>query len=414
MSGASEKEKGGVPLYALILGAMILGLLLGPRLGKSGFILGEIGRIVITLIKGVATPLLFLSIVNSILTTEVKGRDALRMFFFAMVNVTIALGIGLLLSNVLRPGEHLALPALTGDASAYQGKKVDFLKTLVSYVPSNFVTPFAENIVISVIIVALMLGFGLRRVRTEQIAAGSTGYQAVEALIATLLRVTEIVLGWVIKLIPFAVFAVSAKTVGEHGYAPLKGLGVYVGVGLFGLALHVVVTYQAWLVFYARMSLRRFWKGAREPLVVALGTNSSLATLPVTLQALDRLGVSRSASTLGACVGTNLNNDGIVLYEGMAVLFVAQAMGFHLSLGEQMFAAITCIVAAMGVAGVPEAGFISLALVLGTVGLPVELLPLILSVDWIIARARSLINVLSDMLLSILIDRSGGATAYRG
>lgn len=414
MSGANEKEKGGVPLYALILGAMILGLLLGPRLGKSGFILGEIGRIVITLIKGVATPLLFLSIVNSILTTEVKGRDALRMLFFAMVNVTIALGIGLTLSNVLRPGEHLALPALTGDASAYQGKKVDFLKTLVSYVPSNFVTPFAENIVISVIIVALMLGFGLRRVRAEQIAAGSTGYQAVEALIATLLRVTEIVLGWVIKLIPFAVFAVSAKTVGEHGYAPLKGLGVYVGVGLFGLALHVVVTYQAWLVFYARMSLRRFWKGAREPLVVALGTNSSLATLPVTLQALDRLGVSRSASTLGACVGTNLNNDGIVLYEGMAVLFVAQAMGFHLSLGEQMFAAVTCIVAAMGVAGVPEAGFISLALVLGTVGLPVELLPLILSVDWIIARARSLINVLSDMLLSILIDRSGGATGYRG
>lgn len=413
MSGAAG-DKRGVPLYAQILIAMIAGLLLGPFLGKGAPILGEVGRIVITLIKGVATPLLFFSVVNAILTTEVKGRDALRMLFFALVNVTIALGIGLGLSNLLRPGEHLALPALTGDTSAYAGKKVDFLKTLVSYVPSNFVTPFAENIVISVIIVALLLGFGLRRVRAEQIAAGSTGYQAVEGLIATLLRVTEIVLGWVIKLIPFAVFAVSAKTVGEHGYAPLKGLGVYVAVGLFGLALHVLVTYQAWIVLYARMSLRRFWRGAREPLVVALGTNSSLATLPVTLQALDRLGVSRSSSTLGACVGTNLNNDGIVLYEGMAVLFVAQAMGFHLSLGEQLFAAITCIVAAMGVAGVPEAGFVSLALVLGTIGLPVELLPLILSVDWIIARARSLINVLSDMSLSILIDRSGGATAFRG
>lgn len=405
---SEEPKKQKVPLYALILGAMILGLLLGPYMGKSGAILGEIGRIVISLIKGVATPLLFFSILNAILTTEVEGRAALRMLFFAMLNVSIALVIGLTLSNVLRPGEHLALPALTGDTSAYAGKKVDFLKTLVSYVPSNFITPFAENIVISVIIIALLLGFGLRRVRAQQQKVGETGYVAIESAIATLLGVTEVVLGWVLKLIPFAVFAVAAKTVGEHGYAPLKGLGVYVGIGLLGLALHVFVTYQAWVLLYARMSLRRFWRGAREPLAVALGTNSSLATLPVTLQALDRLGVSRSASTLGACVGTNLNNDGIVLYEGMAVLFVAQAMGFHLTLTEQLFAAVTCIVAAMGVAGVPEAGFISLALVLGTIGLPVELLPLILSVDWIIARARSLVNVLSDMLLSILIDRSGG------
>jgi DAACS family dicarboxylate/amino acid:cation (Na+ or H+) symporter len=162
------------------------------------------------------------------------------------------------------------------------------------------------------------------------------------------------------------------------------------------------------------MPLRRFWAHAREPLVVGVGTNSSLATLPVTLRALDRLGVSRSASTLGACVGTNLNNDGIVLYEGMAVLFVAQAMGIDLTLGQQLLAAVTCIVAAMGVAGVPEAGFISLALVLGTLGLPIEILPLLLSVDWVVARARSIINVCSDMLLSILVDRSGGADLRGG
>jgi DAACS family dicarboxylate/amino acid:cation (Na+ or H+) symporter len=127
----------------------------------------------------------------------------------------------------------------------------------------------------------------------------------------------------------------------------------------------------------------------------------------VTLRALDKLGVSREASALGACVGTNLNNDGIVLYEGMAVLFVAQASGIDLSIGQQLLAALTCIVAAMGVAGVPEAGFVSLALVLGTVGLPVELLPLLLSVDWILARARSVTNALSDMVLSIAIDRLG-------
>jgi DAACS family dicarboxylate/amino acid:cation (Na+ or H+) symporter len=205
--------------------------------------------------------------------------------------------------------------------------------------------------------------------------------------------------------VPLAVFGVVAKAIGEYGLAPLEGLGAYVVAGLLGLALHVGVTYQLWLVLYARLPLRRFWREAREPVVYSVGANSSLATLPLTLRALDRLGVSRAASALGACVGTNLNNDGIILYEAMAVLFVAQAHGLALSLGQQLGAALCCLLAAMGIAGVPEAGFVSLSLVLATVGLPTELLPLLLTVDWILARARSVVNVLSDMLVSIILDR---------
>jgi DAACS family dicarboxylate/amino acid:cation (Na+ or H+) symporter len=242
-------------------------------------------------------------------------------------------------------------------------------------------------------------------VRGEQAASGEQGARVIEGVIVALLRMMEVVLGWVIKLIPLAVFGVVAKSVGQHGYAPLQGLAVYVAVGVGGLALHILLTYHAWLLIFARMSWRTFWREAREPVIYAAGANSSLATLPVTLRALDRLGVPRSASTLGACVGTNFNNDGILLYEGMAVLFVAQASGIDLSLSQQLVVALTCMVAAMGVAGVPEAGFISLALVLNTVGLPVEILPLLLTVDWIIARGRSITNVLSDMLLSILVAR---------
>jgi DAACS family dicarboxylate/amino acid:cation (Na+ or H+) symporter len=209
----------------------------------------------------------------------------------------------------------------------------------------------------------------------------------------------------VIRLVPIAVFGVVAKIVAEHGFAALKGLGIYVGTGLLGMALHIAITYQLWLAVGARLSLRRFWGEAKEPVIYAAGANSSLATLPLTVRALDRLGVSRSSSTLGAMVGTNLNNDGIILYEGMAVLLVAQAHGLHLSLGQQLIAAGSCLVAAMGVAGIPEAGIISLALVLNTVGLPVDILPLLLTVDWILGRARSVTNVLSDMVLSIMIDK---------
>ncbi len=202
--------------------------------------------------------------------------------------------------------------------------------------------------------IAVLTGAGLRRVRTEQLAVGSSAHRALEDAVETLQRLTEVVLGWVIKLVPFAVFGVVAKSVGEYGYSPLKGLAAYVAVGVGGLLLHVLITYQVWLVLLVKMPLSRFWGIAKEPVAYAAGANSSLATLPVTLRALDRLGVSRSSSALGACVGTNFNNDGIILYEGMAVLFVAQASGIDLSLGQQLLAAVTCMVAAVGVAGVPR------------------------------------------------------------
>jgi Na+/H+-dicarboxylate symporter len=398
----------GVPLHLQIIVAMGAGLVVGPLLGKDAGGLGEIGTVVISLIKAAATPLLFFSIINAILTTEVRGRSALRLLFWAFLNASIALSLGLLISNVLEPG-HSLLGFTSRDpelASNYANRKIDLLETLKSTVPTSFVTPFVDNLVLSIVIIALLFGFGLRRVRKEQQASNSTGFRAVEDGVGTLLRVTEIILGWVIRLIPFAVFGVVARSVGEHGYEPLKGLAFYTLVGVGGLLLHVTFTYQLWLLLFTRIPLRTFWREAREPVTTALGANSSLATLPVTLRALDRLGVPRSASTLGACVGTNFNNDGIILYEGMAVLFVAQASGLDLSLSQQIHVALMCMIAAMGVAGVPEAGFISLALVLNTVGLPLEILPLLLTVDWIIARGRSGVNVLSDMVLSILIARS--------
>ena len=394
-------------MTAAILVGMALGLLVGPLLGAHAQALGELGKLVIALIKAVATPLLFLAIVNGIVQTEVDAKAGAKMLGVATINACIALAIGLGISNAFHPGRHLAQhlpPPDPAALAAYKDKEVDFLKTFIGYVPTNLVQPFLENLVISVVILALLFGFGFRRVKREQLANGERSYEPVEQAIQSLLRVVEIILGWTLVLVPVAVFGVVAKTVAEYGYAPMKGLLAYIAAGLGGLALHSLLVYNAWLVAYARMGIGRFWAAAREPMVTALGTNSSLATLPVTLKALDSLGVSRASSALGACVGTNLNNDGILLYEGMAVLFVAQASGLDLSLGQQMAAALTALVAAMGVAGVPEAGFVSLALVLNTVKLPIELLPLLLTVDWVIARGRSVVNVLSDMILSISIE----------
>ena len=169
--------------------------------------------------------------------------------------------------------------------------------------------------------------------------------------------------------------------------------------------MHVGLVYQAWVVFVARVPVAWFWAALRAPLAYAAGASSSLATLPVTLRSLRAMGVSDSSARMSACVATNLNNDGILLYEAMAALIVAQAYGIDLSLGQQLMVAATCILASVGIAGIPEAGLISLAVVLTTAKLPLDLLPLLLSVDWILGRCRAMTNVVGDVLGAVLLDR---------
>jgi Na+/H+-dicarboxylate symporter len=202
-----------------------------------------------------------------------------------------------------------------------------------------------------------------------------------------------------------------AQVVGKAGLGVFKVLWVFLATMLLGLGLHALGYYPlvAWLV--GRKSPRRYLGQGADAIVTGLSCNSSLATVPVTLSCLDRMGVSKTSARMAACVGTNLNNDGITLYEAMAAIFVAQAVGAELGLSKQIVIVLQSVVAGAGVAGIPEAGLIVLPLVLGSAGLPepviVAALPLIMTVDWIIARVRSGVNVMSDMVVAILLDAWG-------
>lgn len=390
-------------LTAQILIALAVGVVAGLLLGEAAKPLAEFGKLVIQAIKLAAAPLLMLTILHAVLTTEMSAKAGGRMAVFATVNASIALGFGLLISNLLQPGHHLAAIAAPAGAKAADLGKLELARFLSNFVPPSLVQPFIDNAVLPMVVLSVLLGLALRKLKNQ-----GEDIAGLERAFSTLQKATEQIIAWIVTLSPFAVFAVVAKAVGEYGLSPLKGLAWYVIAGLLGMTLHSLITYQLWLKLYAKLPLRRFWAEAKEPMIYSIGANSSLATLPFTLKSLQNLGVSKASSTLGACVGTNLNNDGIILYEAMAVLLVAQAHGIHLNLMQQVAASLACLVAAMGIAGVPEAGFVSLSLVLATVGLPVELLPLLLTVDWILARARSVVNVLADMTVSILLDRADG------
>lgn len=402
----SQKSSAERSLTGRILGAMALGVVAGVLIGPSTAALGIAGKLFIQLIKVMAVPLVFFSIVDALVTTTITWGAARKLISVVVINTTIALTIGLVLSNLVQPGQYFerSVENLQG-AEPPKVDSIDLSKVISSIVPTSIVAPFAENNVISVVLLALLLGTALR----QHLTAGQADYELVqvERLIRTVLSVWISGLMLLVRLVPFAVFCVTARTVGEYGFEPFKGLSLYIALAIVGMCLQIVVVYPLWIRLVGGISLKDFIAAAKKPVVYAFGTNSSLATLPLTLDALDSLKVSKSSSRLGACIGTNLNNDGIVLYEAMAVLFVAQAFGFHLTLEQQILAAGMSLIAAVGVAGVPEAGVVSLSLVLTAVGLPLEIVPLLLTVDWIVARMRSVTNVLSDMTVSIGIEGLG-------
>lgn len=440
-SPETQPHRGGfprLPLYARVLIGVALGLAFGI-IFKTGPIvaglrnedLGQLGMLVIRLLKALAVPLILFAILDAFLRVEVSARRGAWLVLICLFNVSVAFAIGLILLNTLRPGdqwrgrlEEIAgmvereVPGTTAAARTETPQAtLDPLKNVAGYVPESLVEPFLRNNVITVVLLGLLGGAALRRVRTRREAEGA-GFQAVEQFVEAVYQTLMQMLGWVVQAIPFAVFGVVAHVVGRSGVGVFQALGSFLGIILLGLAIHGLIYYplMAWLV--GGKSPRVYIGHGADAILTGLSCNSSLATVPVTLRCLtEKMGVSQESARLSACVGTNLNNDGITLYEAMAALFLAQAYGFDLTVSQQAVMVLASLMAGIGVAGIPEAGLIVLPLVLSAAGLPEELIvvaiPLILPVDWIIARVRSGVNVMSDMLVAILLDRRRAPAATR-
>lgn len=487
----------GLPLYVRILIGALAGVGVGTALGPRAAPLGEAGMLAIQLLKALATPLIFLAIIDAFLRTRIPARKGATLLVLSALNALVAIAIGLTVANVLHSGTRWqghtgdyarqlasapvtsasvpapatsvpssprasatsadpmmaptraaaaasslaeltsrpptaspANPASNGSNAPAAGSNapaalkkpgeeakaptLNPLENLARYVPESFLKPFVENSLISVVLLAVLVGVALRRVgdraEVQEDAETTAGVAALHGVLRALLAAFGLMLGWIIQIIPFAVFGIVARVVGQTGAQVFGILGVFLLTVIFGLFLHAVVYYALLLRVVGRMSPRRFYAGALDAIVTALSCGSSLATLPVTLRCLDvNLHVSPDSARLAACVGTNLNHDGIILYEAVTALFVAQAFGYHLSPVQQITIALASVMAGIGIAGIPEAGLITLPLVLGAAGLPAPLvatiIPLILPVDWIIGRCRAATNVLSDMTVAVLLDR---------
>jgi Na+/H+-dicarboxylate symporter len=412
-----------LPLYTQVLIAVIAGTIVGAMFGQEPYLgglrneqLGRLGMFVILALKTLAIPLIFFAVLDAFLTTVLPLRQGTRLVLICLINVSVAMAIGLVIMTTWQPGlswrAHVdeLLNLAPGSLSSGAGTIAEIghpLEEIASYIPRTMLQPFTTNNVIGVVILALVLGALLRRLRGPEDDPRRSMEGLVHA-VANIYRWLVRILWWIIRLVPFAVFGVLASIVGRVGVGVFSDLWIFLVAILVGLSVHAFVYYPlvAWLA--AKMPLRVYVGRGVDAIMTAISCNSSLATVPVTLRCLDNMGVSPQSARLAACVGTNLNNDGVTLYEAMAALFLAQALGYELSMGHQLLIVAASIMAGVGVAGIPEAGLIVLPLVLSAAGLPNQVIaaaiPLIMSVDWILARVRSGVNVMSDMLVAILLD----------
>jgi len=402
-----------IPLYLRILGGCIAGVLAGAIIQLLHWSFGwsaesmalplEIpGKLVLRVLGALATPLVFAAIVQALMHAELPKGSALRLVGLLLLNTLVAIFIGLVVANTLRPGKWAQLKLEEDKQPAKENgevaPKADPLAQFLENIPKSVLGPFSdEGKVIAVILLALAFGIALRRIKEHKIA---TVADVVEVGFKSLLTI----LHWVIEVIPLAVFGIVASIIAT------KGVGSFIALGGFILAVILALSLQT-TYYLVRIRLGSWCnplavlRGMRDALVMAFSTGSSTATMPVTYACLrEKVGLRERSASLGSLVGANFNNDGTALYEAMSALFISQLIGQDLTLWQQLMVVLTSVIASVGAAGIPEAGIVTMTLVFTAVGLPTEYIVLLLPVDWFLDRCRTTVNVLGDVNVSCLLD----------
>jgi Na+/H+-dicarboxylate symporter len=371
------------PLYLRILGALALGIVTGVVLGQEAGGLATPAKLILRMLSAIAPPLILLAIVRALVMAELPQGTGPRLAGLLLLNSLVAIMIGLAVANVMQPGAWHSVAPTPPEAAARSAPGP--MEQFIDNVPRSLLGPLTDGgSVIGVIFIAIAFGVALRRLRDVPITNVRDGLEVgFQAII--------IVLRWIIEIIPFGIFGIIASIVGTKGFAAFIPLQAS--------------WYLTRIRFGSWVRPAQVLRGTRDALVMAFSTASSTATMPVTYACLkDRVGLRERSASLGALVGANFNNDGTALYEAMAALFIAQLLGMDLTLYQQLLVVITSMAASIGAAGIPEAGLVTMTMVFMAVGLPVEYIAVLLSVDWFLDRCRTTINVMGDINVSALLD----------
>jgi aerobic C4-dicarboxylate transport protein len=392
-------------LYAQVLVAIVIGVLLGYFYPELGAKMKPLGDAFIKLIKMLIAPIIFCTVVVGIAGMEdmkkVGKTGALALIYFEVVS-TIALIVGLVLVNLLKPGAGMHIDPKTLDIKAIEaytgpGKMQSTTDFLLNIIPNSVVDAFAKGEILQVLLFSVLFGFALHRFGGR----GTLVFDFVEKLSHVLFAIVGIIM----KLAPIGAFGAMAFTIGKYGLGSLVSLGKLMGTFYLTCLIFIFGVLGAIARLHG-FSIWRFIKYIKEELFIVLGTSSSESVLPRMLAKMENLGIKKSVVGLVIPTGYSFNLDGTSIYLTMAAVFIAQATDTPLTLGQQITLLAVLLLTSKGAAGVTGSGFIVLAATLSAVsGLPVAGLALILGIDRFMSEARALTNLIGNGVATIVVAK---------
>ena len=390
-------------LWAL-LGAAIAGIFCGWFFGHSMTAIDWVGELFLDALKMTIIPLIVAAVISGIASLGGTSGGLQRLGGFTVLyyfcTTAIAVLVGLLIVNIIQPGVGITEVSQVVPDSVSGKEETGFVEIIRSLIGDNIVAAAAETKLLEVIVFSILFAAALTTVgeRGKPLLAFFDGLNDVMIKIVV----------WIMYFAPIGIFALISSKLGdsgggEHFWREIAGVGKYMLTVIIGLTMHFMILLTILLVVSRRG--RQFITTMSKALITAFGTASSTATLPLTMECALEANVDKRAVKFVLPLGSTVNMDGTALYEAVAVMFIAQAYGIHMAPMDQVVIFITATLAAIGAAGIPEAGLVTMVIVLTAVGLPMEGIGLLLAVDWFLDRLRTMVNVWGDSVGSTVVER---------
>ena len=365
------------------------------------YVFDVVGRIFIASLKLLVVPLVFVSLVcgSAAMGENVKmGRIAFKTLALYLFTTAIAITIALTLANIINPGMGIDT---TATATYVAATPPSFKDVLIGIFPTNPIQAMSEGNMLQIIVFAILVGVAI----TQAGAAGKSTLVGFQTFNEVIMRMVTILM----HLAPFGVFCLLANLFTEEGFTAIFNLALYFMTVTLVLLIHAGVVYTSIFSFFTRLNPLTLIKNMRPAMLFAFSTSSSNATMPITLNVMEkRVGVDNSIASFTVPLGATINMDGTAIMQGVATVFIAQAYGLDLGMTEYLAVIATATLASVGTAGVPGVGLIMLSMVLQQVGLPVEGIGLIIGVDRLLDMMRTVVNVTGDGMVTSVVAKSEG------
>lgn len=395
------KEKKKMSLAMQIFIALVLaiaaGLLLQKHAQFAETYIKPFGTIFLNLLKFIVVPIVLFSIMCGIISMrDIKkvGAIGLKTVVYYMCTTAFAITIGLIGGNLFKK----MFPVIaTTDLSYQVGEKTSLMDTIVNIFPSNFISPMAEANMLHVIVMALLIGFAIILVGEEKNTRIIT---ACNDLNDVFMKCMEMIL----KLSPIGVFCLLCPVVAANGATIIGSLAMVLLAAYVCYIVHAVVVYSFAVKTIGGISPLTFFKEMLPAIMFAFSSASSVGTLPINMECTEKLGTSREIASFILPLGATINMDGTAIYQGVCAIFIASCYGIHLTLPQMLTIIFTATLASIGTAGVPGAGMVMLAMVLTSVGLPVDGIALVAGVDRIFDMGRTTVNITGDASCCVIVS----------